>query len=404
MTLDNLVFDGPVKRMTDQDLYKFSMSNAYMRKFPCSEGVFEFCDRNHETCFTDPEMFNSLKRAFASLSTLKLTDEEFEWCKTNIPYIPASYWEWLRQFRYDPEKIVAWVDDEGYLQIHVADNLYKVTLYEVPILAIVSEIRNSYLYKWNRQAVIDNIIKKIDFANAHNLKFAEFGTRRRYNYEVQEIVVEHLANECRLNCTGTSNVFLAMKYNMKPIGTMAHEWIMFHGGVFGFQQANYLALENWTDVYDGDLGTALIDTYGTDSFLETLTMKQAKLLDGFRQDSGDPTIIGNKIIKRLKEFGIDPKTKLIIFSNALTMDSYNDINTYFDRKVIVGAGIGGHLTNDMPDIPDYVAPNIVMKLMKVRLSPHFPYSNTVKLSDDKGKTMGDPEIVNYCKKILNIKD
>ena len=371
----------------DTDLYKFSMSNAYLRLYPLAEGTFTFNDRNKESY--DEEFVNQLKYELAKLNTLKLTDGEFDWCVNNIRYIPESYWEWLRQFKFDLDKINVFLDDEGVLQINVTDKLYKVTLYEIPVLATVAELRNRYRnYKCSITDVVNIIDKKINFANEYHLKFSDFGTRRRYSAHVQETVIKELAEKCPIYCPGTSNVYLAMKYNMIPVGTMAHEWIMFHAGVFGFQRANYLSMEDWVKVYDGDLGTALIDTYTTDSFLRTLTCKQAKLFDGFRQDSGDEFIIGNKIIDRLKEFGIDPKSKTIVFSNALTLDKYKDIVQYFNGRINVAAGIGTNITSDV-GIKDYRPANIVMKLSRVRMSSKDPWENVVKISDDTGKHMGD---------------
>lgn len=192
-----------------------------------------------------------------------------------------------------------------------------------------------------------------------------------------------------------------MKYGVKPIGTMAHEWIMFHAGCFGFKRANYLAMEDWINVYDGNLGIALVDTYTTESFLHTLTLKQAKLLDGMRQDSGDEYKVGNMIIDRYKEFGIDPRSKTIVFSNALNLDKWRDISRYFDGKIKISAGIGTFLTCD-PGIEDYKAANIVMKLTRCRLSSKDPWENVIKISDDFGKHMGNPELFEIAKKELQL--
>lgn len=394
----NITAFSYVKSILDNDLYKFSMSNAYMRKYPLAEGTFKFNDRGKEVY--DKETFDEIKRGICALSSLKLSDAEFEWCMKHIPYIPENYWEWLRQFKFDNNLVNCWLDEENHLQIEVTDKLYKVTLYEVPILAIVSEVRNRK-YGCLMKDVISIINKKIDFANEHGLKFSDFGTRRRFSYNVHDAVLNELHNNCRINCPGTSNVHFAMKYDMIPVGTMAHEWIMFHAGVFGFQRANYLALEDWIDVYQGDLGTALIDTYTTDSFLRTLTKRQAKLLDGFRQDSGDEIIVGNKIINRLKELGIDPSTKLIVFSNALSLPKYKDIYDYFGNRVKKSAGIGTNITCDT-GVEGYKAANIVMKLSKVRMSSKDPWENVVKISDDIGKHMGDPVKIDIAKNELHL--
>jgi nicotinate phosphoribosyltransferase len=198
-------------------------------------------------------------------------------------------------------------------------------------------------------------------------------------------------------------VNFAMKYGMVPIGTFPHEWVMFHSGVFGYKRANYLSLEDWITVYDGALGTALIDTFTTRSFLHTLTMKQAKLLDGFRQDSGDEKEVGDAIIARLQEFGIDPRSKVIVFSNALNFPKYKEVADYFRGRVKVSAGIGTNITCD-PGIEGYKAANIVMKLSRCRMSAKDPWEKVIKISDDLGKHMGEELEFNIAAHELHLTD
>lgn len=371
----------------DTDLYKFSTSNAYFQLYPLAEGTFKFNDRAAEVY--DESFLATLREEFAHLERLSLTDEEFAYVTRKIRYIPRNYWEWLRGFRFESGKIEASLDAEGHLQIQVTDSLYKVTLYEVPVLAIVAELRN----RWRGvQADIAHALEildgKIALANENRLIFSEFGTRRRFSSVLHDAVVRSLKEKCPNCCGGTSNVYFAMKYDMTPIGTFPHEWVMFHSGVFGYKRANYLSLEDWIAVYDGALGTALIDTFTTRSFLHTLTMKQAKLLDGFRQDSGDEREVGDAIIARLEEFGIDPASKVIVFSNALTFPKYKEIADYFRGRVKISAGIGTNLTCD-PGIEGYKAANIVMKLSRCRMSAKDPWEKVIKISDDLGKHMGD---------------
>lgn len=389
---------GIVKSILDNDLYKFSMSYAYMKLYPLAEGTFTFTDRSDEK-WTKEEV-DEINRYICALNSLKLSDTEFEWTCRNVYYIPEMYWEWLRQFRFDSTKVKVSLDENGKLHIEVTDKMYRVTMYEVPILKIVSSVRNQR-YKC-LMADVNSIIKqKALFALENNLKFADFGTRRCFNHDVHDKVLEVLFNTCPTCCSGTSNVFFAMKYGVKPIGTMAHEWIMFHAGCFGFQRANYLSLEDWVNVYDGNLGIALIDTYTTESFLRTLTLKQAKLFDGMRQDSGDEYKIGNMIINRYKELGIDPKSKTIVFSNALTMDKWKEISEYFNGRINISAGIGTHLTCD-PGIENYKAANIVMKLTRCRMSPKDPWEDVIKISDDLGKHMGNSKNFEIAKNELHL--
>ncbi len=371
----------------DTDLYKFSTSNAYFQLYPLAEGTFTFNDRGKEVY--DEAFIKDLKAAFADLAKLALSDEEFNYVCSRIKYVARNYWEWLRGFRFEADKIICGLDAEGHLQIEVTDLLYKVTLYEVPILAIVAELRNRRLgAQADKARALSLLDEKIEIANESELAFSEFGTRRRFSSDLHEAVVARLKERCPKYCAGTSNVYFAMKYDLIPVGTFPHEWMMFHSGVFGYKRANYLGLEDWIKVYDGALGTALIDTFTTASFLRTLTLKQAKLLDGFRQDSGDEKVIGDMIIERLEEFGIDPRTKLLVFSNALNFEKYRDVAAYFKGRIKVSAGIGTNLTCD-PGIPGYKAANIVMKLSRCRMSAKDPWEKVIKISDDFGKHMGD---------------
>lgn len=371
----------------DTDLYKFSTSNAYFQLYPLAEGTFTFNDRGKEVY--DEAFIKDLKADLADLAKLALSDREFNYVCSRIKYVARNYWEWLRGFRFEADKIICGLDAEGHLQIEVTDLLYKVTLYEVPILAIVAELRNRRLgAQADKARALSLLDAKIAIANESELAFSEFGTRRRFSSDLHEAVVARLKERCPKYCAGTSNVYFAMKYDLIPVGTFPHEWMMFHSGVFGYKRANYLGLEDWIKVYDGALGTALIDTFTTASFLRTLTLKQAKLLDGFRQDSGDEKVIGDMIIERLEEFRIDPRTKLLVFSNALNFEKYRDVAAYFKGRIKVSAGIGTNLTCD-PGIPGYKAANIVMKLSRCRMSAKDPWEKVIKISDDFGKHMGD---------------
>lgn len=370
----------------DTDLYKFSTSNAYFRLFPRAEGTFTFNDRASE--IYDEAFLKELSEGFRELSTLSLADEEFDYVTSRIRYIDRNYWEWLKGFRFEYDKIVFGLDGQGRLKIEVTDLLYKATLYEVPILAIVSELRNKRRYPGllSKEKALSVLDGKLEFAVSNSLTFSEFGTRRRFSSSLHEEIVARI-KDCPV-CAGTSNVYFAMKYNLTPVGTFPHEWMMFHSGVFGYKRANYLGLEDWIKVYDGALGTALIDTFTTKSFLRTLTLKQAKLLDGFRQDSGDECEIGDMIISRLREFGIDPTTKILVFSNALDFPKYKRVADYFRGRIRISAGIGTNITCD-PAIDGFKAANIVMKLSRCRMSEKDPWEKVIKISDDRGKHMGE---------------
>jgi nicotinate phosphoribosyltransferase len=242
------------------------------------------------------------------------------------------------------------------------------------------------------------LAEKVDIANRTGMLFSEFGTRRRFSYNVQDWVCSYLKKHSK-TCVGTSNVHFAMKYDMKPIGTHPHEWFMFHAAQYGYKAANYMALENWVNVYDGDLGIALSDTYTSDVFFKSFSLKQAKLFDGVRQDSGDEREFTDKTIEFYKSKGIDYHSKTIVFSNALDFPKAVEILKYCNTVGIkCSFGIGTNLTCDVyaPDGTKYDSENIVMKMSRCRMNPNQTWYLCIKISDDLGKHMGDNQEFNHA--------
>lgn len=371
-----------VKTLLDTDLYKFTTSYAYTKIFPTAVGRFTFKDRQN-TAYTSA-FVDELRSEIAELAHISLMQAELEYMTTHCRFIPRFYWEWLSSFRFDPSKVEVSLDADHHLHIEVVDLLYKATLYEVPILALVSELRNKHLgHQPNMDEVREKLYAKIALSNEHGLLFSEFGTRRRFSIAVQEEVVRIL-KEKATHCIGTSNCYLAMKYDLKMMGTHPHEWFMFHGAQFGYKHANYMALENWVNVYDGDLGIALSDTYTTGVFLSNLSRKQAKLFDGIRCDSGSELDFVDRLIARYREFGIDATTKTVVFSNALDFPKALEIQNYCQGRIRSCFGIGTNLTNDTGFKPA----NIVMKLTHCKMNANQAWRECIKLSDDKGKYTG----------------
>ena len=384
----------------DTDVYKFTTSYAYMKMFPDAECTFKFVDRNRIP--RTREFLEKYRECMKELCTLRLTDEEFYWAVRNIPFIPMYYWEWLRSFSFEYDKMDIYLDRDKVLCLEVTDKNYKASLYEIPHLFTVPEVNNEGKpIDW--ELTMSKLKEKVDLANENGVLFSEFGTRRRFSYEVQDRVCAYLKEHAK-TCVGTSNVHFAMKYGMRPCGTHPHEWFMFHGAQFGYKNANYMALENWVNVYDGDLGTALTDTYSTDVFFRNFSMKQAKLFDGIRHDSGDEYEFVEKAVAFYKSKGIDPTTKTIIFSNALDFPKAVAIKKYCEGKIRAAFGIGTNLTCDVyaPDGTKYGAENIVEKMFRCRMNASQPWFITIKISDDIGKHMGDDKEFNHAKYELNI--
>ena len=379
-----------ITNILDTDLYKFTTSYAYIKLFPYAQGTFSFNDREGTVC--SDEFLQAVRHELDKLGEVRLTSEEKEFMTRYCRFIPPVYWEWLSSIRFEPGKIKVWLAGDRHLQMEVTDYMYKVTLYEVPLLAIVSEMKNKFEHhEADMEEVLRRLAPKIELSNANKLPFSEFGTRRRFSKQVHEAVVRQLKKEAKY-CTGTSNCYLAMKYAMRPMGTHPHEWFMFHGAQFGYKHANYMALENWVNVYDGDLGTALSDTYTSESFLSNFSRKQAKLFDGVRCDSGDEFTFVDQLIGRYRELGIDPTTKTIIFSNALDFPKALELFHYCEGRIRCSFGIGTNLTNDT----GYRPANIVMKLTRCRMNTNQQWRECIKLSDDLGKHLGSSHEVQAC--------
>lgn len=376
----------------DTDLYKFTTSYAYMKLFPDAECTFTFKDRNNVK--RSPEFLEHFKNALRTYcNNACLTISEFNLIieSHRIDFIPTYYWEWLLSFKFDYDKINVRLDENGVLCMDVTDKCYKATLYEIPCLFMVPEVNNEEKeINWER--TMDKLAVKVALANKEGMLFSEFGTRRRFNYEVQDKVVDCLKNLSN-TCVGTSNVYLALKYGMKAIGTHPHEWFMFHAAIYGYKAANYMALENWVKVYDGDLGIALSDTYTSDVFFKSFSLKQAKLFDGVRQDSGDEYEFIAKTVNFYRVKGIDPTSKTIVFSNALDFPKAAKINSFCKGTIKASFGIGTNLTCDVYDNDGnkYPYENIVMKMSRCRMNSNQDWRNTIKISDDLGKHMGDSE-------------
>ncbi|WP_449439272.1 hypothetical protein [Pedobacter steynii] len=226
---------------------------------------------------------------------------------------------------------------------------------------------------------------------------AEFGTRRRYSYQVHRLVLQSLSQYGKGSFIGTSNVHMAMIHRTKPIGTHAHEWFMFHAARYGFKMANATGLEHWVEVYRGDLGIALSDTYTTEVFFKQFDKMFSKLFDGVRHDSGDALLFADKVISHYNSMGIDPKTKTIIFSDGLNYEKVARIADHCRDKIGMSFGIGTNLTNDAGP----AAMNIVIKMTEAQ-PKDGEWTQVVKLSDEHGKYTGTERMINLAKTILEI--
>ena len=388
-----------IQSVLDTDLYKFTTSYAYSKLYPRAYGQFRFIDRGKTTY---PQGFaEELKKEIQEMSKLALTKDEASFLYRELPYLPPTYIDFVRGFRFDPEEVKVEQDTEGHLSIIAEGLLYRVTLWETPILALVSELYYKMLgAQPDMEYTERTIISKARKLAEHGITFSMFGMRRRFSAAIEDRVTELLKEHAAGYLFGTSNVYYAYKHGLRVSGTHPHEWIQFHGAMFGYKMANYMAMEDWINVYDGDLGTVLTDTYTTDVFMQNFSKKHAMLFTSLRHDSGDPLQFTEKVIARYRELRVDPTIKYIIFSDGLDPERAIEIANYCKGRIGASFGIGTNFSND---VGNGVRPmNIVMKLWKCKMTEKERWHPCVKLSDVDGKHTGEPEEIELAQRTLGL--
>lgn len=394
-----------INSLLETDMYKFSMGQAIYHQFSDYKTTWSFKCRNKDVHFT-AEMVQEIKEQIRAYCSLRFTEEELEYLH-NIKWIKGSYVDFLRlwQPRYEDFEITD--NAECGLSIETRGTWLNTSMYEIPALAIVNEVYFRMAYDY--QVLIESFRKRLDAKiNALTSEegekqyelglFSEFGLRRRLSAQAQELAVSKLAAanyKGKSVFVGTSNVYLAKKFHLTPVGTMAHEWIMCVGqGNHKHNPAysNWYALDSWVKEYGILNGTALTDAITTDCFLRDFQLTYATLFSGVRHDSGDPYEWGEKMIKHYESLGIDPKTKTLLFSDSLDFERASDLYAYFRNKTKVAFGIGTYIANDT----DVSPLNIVMKTTACN------GMDVAKISDIQGKGMcKNPEYVNYLQRCID---
>ena len=378
--------------LLDTDLYKFNMDQVIFHKHTDLSGEYYFRCRNEGVVFTR-EMFEEINAQIDHLCTLTFTREELDYLRA-IRFIKGDYVEFLRLWRPIRDYVETALNKDGTLDIVVRGPLFSAMQFEIYLLEIVNEVyfRMQYDYAALRASAEERLERKIAafHSGEYTFPFAEFGSRRRLSREWEEVVIRRLSTETN-NCVGTSNVYFAMKYGLKPIGTYAHEFVQMYQGIDAIPLAftNHYALEDWYDEYRGDNGTALTDTITTDLFLLDFNRAMVNNFTGVRHDSGDPFAWGDKMIAHYEKYGADPKLKLLLFSDSLDFDRAQALYDYFKDRAKVSFGIGTYCANDT-----FAEPlNIVIKLQYVNGRA------VAKLSDVPGKAMcRDPHYLDYLKR------
>ncbi|MFZ0280728.1 MAG: nicotinate phosphoribosyltransferase [Bacteroidales bacterium] len=380
------------KYFTDNDLYKFTTMNAIQKLYPRAVVKYSFINRGR-TPFPDG-FADALRKEVDTFGSITLSPDEEKILISRCYFFDPVFIDLLKGYRYDPAEVTI-AQHGSNLSVEIEGLWYRTVLWEVPLLALISEL--FFLKKGVKPSGIESkAAEKALKLNEMKAEYSDFGTRRRYSFDVHDRVIKTLKDKSPEQFRGTSNVFLAMKHNLTPIGTHPHEWFMFHASSFGYRSANIKALDAWVEVYKGDLGIALSDTYTSDNFFKNFTTLHAKLFDGIRQDSGDPLVFADKAIKFYKGKRIDPATKTIVFSDALDIERILRIKEYLKGRVHDVYGIGTYLTNDVGVQPL----NIVIKITGSKPGESGKFHPVVKLSDDFEKNTGDPEEIRLCKRIL----
>lgn len=395
-------FNQPITRSpADTDQYKLTMGQAILHNYPSADSEWALKVRSNEDLTPYiPEIRNEIER----LSEMSYSQDMLRYLR-QIPFLKSDYIDYLENFRLHPRHVTVG-QSNGQLEVRARGPWLSASPFEIHVLQIISEIRNRHVYPdLSLEQVRESLYKKLDWLKTNatveelaDFKLADFGTRRRISFGAQEEVLKVLVRDFPGDFVGTSNVHLARELEIKPLGTMAHEWIMAHQQLgprlIDSQKA---AFETWIKEYRGELGICLADTINLDSFLADYDSFFAKLFSGIRHDSGSPYVFGDKVIDHLKSLRIDPMSKTLIFSDGLNLgDRALNILRYFRGRINVSFGIGTDLTNGVEGVKPL---SIVMKMVTCQGQP------VAKISDEPSKQQCEsPEHLAYLKSVFKVKE
>jgi nicotinate phosphoribosyltransferase len=384
-----------INSLLDTDFYKLTMMQTVLHQFPSAMVEYRFQCRNSEVDLRP--YVKEFRHAIDELATLSFAKEELDYLR-QFPFFKSDFIEFLRIFRFNPEFVT--IDTDEKFSLTIKGPWLHTILFEIPILALINEIyyhhqgNYKHLLEDGEKRLHDKVKKIAESTEGEEFVFSEFGTRRRFSKAWQSLVLKILKEKLGKQLTGTSNVYFAKEFNLKPIGTMAHEYLQACqtlGPRLVYSQQ--FAFERWAQEYRGELGIILTDVYGLNAFLKDFDLYFCKLFDGVRHDSGDPFLFGEKMIAHYQRYRIDPQTKTLIFSDNLNFDIALKIYHHFKGRIKVAFGIGTYLTNDM-GIP---ALQNVIKMVYCNGHP------VAKVSDTPGKTMcPDENYLVYLKQVFGL--
>ena len=395
-----------IQSLLDTDLYKFTMLQVVLHKFPQTHSVYHFRCRNLEdTVYPLVDILDDLNQQLDLLCTLKFKEDELLYLRS-LRFIKSDFVDYLELFQLKRRFIKAGIDREGRLDIWVEGPMVQAMMFEIFVLAIVNElyfrrIRSDEVFVEGERRLQAKVALLKNYVEAQKdsdppFLVSDFGTRRRYSLDWQKHVIQTFHEAAPTIFRGTSNVLIAKEMDIFPIGTMAHEFLQaFQALDVRLRDFQKSALETWVQEYRGDLGIALTDVVGMDAFLRDFDLYFAKLFDGLRHDSGDPFEWGDKAFTHYRKLKVDTKSKMLTFSDGLDLERAWSLYQYFKDRFQVSFGIGTNLTNDMGQTPL----NIVLKLVECN------GQSVAKISDSPGKTMTDNDtFLAYLRQVFEISE
>ena len=413
-----------VTHFTDNDLYTYSCQYYILQTYPRAEVKYSFFDRNNTKY---PKGFDKLlKEQINGMKDVIITEEEIEFMKSRIYFLPEWYYNFLRGYRFNPKEVHIFQDLDGYLSIMIEGKWYSTIMWEMPILSTISELMhiiNGDMDKVDMDNVYREAYAKGTNAFCNGILLSDMGTRRRFSFNVQQKVIEGLKDSyTRLTTNinsnidpkdygvhelgkfvGTSNVWFAKEFDLTPIGTMSHQIVSAEECVSGVIECNYQVMDKWSRCFDGNVGLFLPDCFSHKIFFDNFSKRLAKTFDGLRVDSGDEKVETEKIIEKYCSLGIDPSTKAIVYSNALTIDKAIELHNWVNGRMKDSYGIGTHLMADVTNKENgekFPYSNIVIKLVGFRITESRKWQDCVKLSNDKGKTLGNKGKCDYLLRLI----
>ena len=387
-----------VQSLLDTDLYKLTMMQVVLHHFPAAQVEYKFKCRTEGVDLASH--VDAIRDEIAMLGRLRFTEDELAYLR-RLRFLKSDFIDFLGLFQFNGKFIEVGPSTQarGEIDITIRGPWLHTILFEIPVLAIVSEV---YFRRTHPGHPLDEgrrrLRAKIELLGtvdpALEFKISDFGTRRRFSAAWHEEALQTLRREVPGAFAGTSNVWFAMRNELTPLGTMGHEYMQACQGLGPrLREAQIFAFETWAREYRGDLGIALSDTYGMDAFLRDFDMYFCKLFDGARHDSGDPFDWGERLIAHYAKNRVDARSKTLIFSDQLSFPLAIDIARRFHARAKTAFGIGTNLTNDVSLEPI----NIVLKMTECNGQP------VAKVSDSPGKTMcKDERYLAYLRQVFGL--